>query len=997
MKVAKGVLAWAALGSGLLLGVPASFLLLPEGNQRDVDWKRLETKRFAVYHASDSLPLATAALSAVESAYPHLAALLGVQLPGEPPLREPHLTARFPQIPLILSTRTEAACWVNIATENIELHLKTGAPSSLYQHELVHRLMYEHLDPGLGLAGRAGLLGLLPTWWTEGLPEHLTESIGRLETQAVLRTMVREARPMSFDQLHALYNVSGPTALRGYAVSGQFFRFLMGEAGKGDLYTVHRELARELTSPRFLWGTDHWVATQTGLGPRELYGKFWKAQESYWTKHLGDMPALASGEPLLKWQGLGTRAVREDGRGVPVASFLHGPPWVSHVQSGAVRTQWNLSGSSVFGLGPHTLWTAERERFANGTSGTHLVVADRARPRSPGARRIPWSSEQAGAMIEHVEPISDVRAFVLSNLRGTESVTEVDVSSGAKRSLGEWASPATARILGAAGRCVWILVDEDLERTSLEKRCAGEPVSVVIPPGSLYLKGGFVRADGSGALLVGWGDILGLVRLRGGSTWEPVGPLPEWVTDIAPSRQGAEGLFASVVRGEETWVHHVDLREFGARSRAWAASLPWSSPWARFPASPPYVAPFELLSGLTPREAALVHEGKGAGGPASARHRFWFAYPVVVPPQLGGWTAGVLSVPWQDEMERNRVEVQIDYAAPPVDFLSGRVSYVDQRILGGVTASAFSRAHFGGVAYLQPCTRGWCTSPARVNDLWQTSVILQERGASVGAELPFPLSKVSASGLGEVVRRTPGWGPRDAFLGPQDALLLRGALGAGWRFGEVAFAGPQERDGQALWHQRLSARAEVLGSLGAVRTGMGNPAPPVQGLRTVLGFTSSLDLPKGGVAYAASWSRWQGEGLFLEREIYQPFATFLVGSTSDLNGLSYFLGGSPALGALRQGNSRISQRLAYSTPLLPLDRALSLLYLTSLDGEVSLARGGVTDGPRGEFRQQTSATAALQVALDIKGVQLFPGVAWGYLPATGDNALFFQFSYTQLF
>src|SRR5690606_7124797 len=104
----------------------------------------------------------------------------------------------------------------------------------------------------LGPGGRAYSLAIMPTWWVEGLAEFLTESIGRLETAGISRSMSLNDRYVSWDRLHSLYNASGDQWRRGYVISGQFLKFLYDKSKSKDLYKFHREWLYKLLTPPFI-------------------------------------------------------------------------------------------------------------------------------------------------------------------------------------------------------------------------------------------------------------------------------------------------------------------------------------------------------------------------------------------------------------------------------------------------------------------------------------------------------------------------------------------------------------------------------------------------------------------------------------------------------------------------------------------------------------------------------------------------------------------------
>ena len=253
--------------SNSAFAVPRLFLQERAGQQADVTWGRLENERFIIYYDSKQPALAEHALNAVEKAYPDFSLLLGTTLADQPiPFglkAQNTIVSRFNKIPIIISARTDGPSFANFIPQTLEIQSTLRPPTALFQHELAHRMMYEHIDLKVGPAGRTFMLAMLPTWWTEGLPEYLTESLGRLETEGYMRAMVLNDSFLSWDRMHALYKASGSNVLLGYATAGRFFKYFLERTPDKNLISLHRGLKNYQLLPPFFSGAYLLLKNQT--------------------------------------------------------------------------------------------------------------------------------------------------------------------------------------------------------------------------------------------------------------------------------------------------------------------------------------------------------------------------------------------------------------------------------------------------------------------------------------------------------------------------------------------------------------------------------------------------------------------------------------------------------------------------------------------------------------------------------------------------------------
>lgn len=1094
VAILGGCLAVLAFGVREARAVPVTFLLEPSGNQRDVNWKRLETDRFIVYHDEKAAPLARYALASIENAYPDLSLLLGVKIGGDTHMQQPFpktwVKSTFDKIPLVLSTRSEGASFANLTNQNIEVQALRGAPASLYQHELTHRMMYDHLDPFLGPGGRAFTLAMLPTWWIEGLPEYMTESAGRLETAGIARAMARNDAYLSYDRLHALYKASGDVVVRGYVTSGRMFKYIVDKLGDGDLSTLHAQLFSKVLTPPFVTGPNWLLANRLGKWGGEIYDDFKAAEKAHWEKHLAKMPSIVSERHRKSVIQSNVAAPVVATRDHVYMSILTSAPYESAMISmdakGNTRLPLSMEGTSHFDMHPAeakdgAFWTARRQTFPNGTVGHHVVyqkfkgtftgINDKALEK-PVVLKL--STPDAPVLLSQYLALGDGRAFVVGNVRGETRLYAINAQKKAVSVLKTWDAPVSVSLARKVRsetaitkeNCATLIVDADHEKTHMERFCSHGASEPVLAQGQLYVRDAFERPDGSHLVLTSWHDVLALAEVKAGRV-RPIAPFPEWAETIRPwGETGDLGVW--IFDGYGFNLHRVNLDEFEKRASLWAAGLTPDSPWTKFPGYQPYVPPYaryaaakraalldaeaksrprthaqadpqsggvgadpsappasQTLPKAPPPQPSAPSSGDAAVAPvpfgrledrgiapvsedASYRNRHWFTYPLAAPPAFGGWSLGIYSVPFVDEMERHRVELYGMYNFS-IDALSGTLSYVNNRILDGFILSAYSRERFNGIYYVYTCQDAnnqlfACAQPDKVGafegDKRQST--LRENGASVSVRANFVPSTLSLTINAELAQIEPLYGSLSPVLGPQRTGLA--TLGASIAFNlfDVAFYDTKrDRLGGSywLWSNNMSLGAEKSLGLGDARDGRGNAVPQLNFQRYNAGVSSSLSYRGHALTARSSASGTLGPQAFNYREVYQPYRTYLLGSGAGLNALNYSIAGDGSLFSLDKGFWSYRNSVDYTFPIFSdLDTHFMIAYFESLRGELLLSRGGVSKQKDFEKTDSvTSASAAMRLLIDIKGVQVLPSLAYGRLIGEDGWGLFTEISFSQFF
>lgn len=622
--------------------VPLSFLLDPTTNLRNVEWYRLESPRFTIYASRSSEKLARYGLEALEAAYPDLGLLLGVHLDGQPELRPDgdNVTSPFSRVPVIVNTGVNAGGFANPVTQNIELKISAGSSASLFQHELVHRLMYDHMDPWLGPGGRVFTLAMTPAWWLEGLAEFLTESVGQTQTAALARSMALNHSYLDWDRLHSLYQIdSADLFFRGYVTSGRFFRYLMMQQKHDDLYSVHRELLKFTLIPPFVSAQDFFFFSQFGKLGSAVYEDFKAFEKERWQKKSSALPSLkklsrnyrttvfySESTPYINFLGEGFLSA-----GLRTETYPGSLEFKPGKSEPAFRIATEAPGSSFARVleldGTAVMWTATLERDSDGSRTSDLLVyrlplpdqADGARREWPGEkgqgweknlRRVEVSRHFPSQQVQDIFVLDEKQALVLMNDEGRKHLVLASAVSGKTRVLKSYDIPLQVNFLPAPARaarqCVSLLVNADQHLTHIERLClptertedsGGVTESVVLPPRGFNVLSATETHDRQYLLVVSWGEeFAGLIK------WNPetkraavVSVLSDWVQDPQPGHSDGEYY---------VWVHHgsgfafvpLPLEELAQSYAAALGSKKLDPMFAKLPRWKTYEPPFKVMA-----------------------------------------------------------------------------------------------------------------------------------------------------------------------------------------------------------------------------------------------------------------------------------------------------------------------------------------------------------------------------------------------------------------
>ncbi|MFZ9520062.1 MAG: hypothetical protein ACO3A4_06240 [Silvanigrellaceae bacterium] len=626
--------------------VPASILLQSSSTQADVQWGRLENDRFVVYYDSSQKAVANHAMRAVERAYPDMSLLLGAVLKGQPtPPELPEsdvLTSNFSKIPIIVSSRSDGASFANFISQSLEIQSSESPPASLFQHELAHRIMYEHIDLNVGPAGRTFMLTMLPSWWTEGLPEYLTESVGRLETQGLLRAMVLNDTFLSWDRLHALYKASGDVSARGYALSGRFFKYFLDKTPGRNLRELHSKLMWRQLIPPFFTGSYFLIRGLTGSWPGDLYESFKKDLKKQILSDLEGMPRLekiAGANKVFEslspfsFASLGKTIVQTDfatksrAGGLVVHQFANENKFKS---TGSYLRPLNIAPNDRIVVNPKEwsnggFWTSQSQKANNRTFGQVVsyysfrgLLDELSDEKILGRIDFQLGSEAAPPSVQRIVSIAPQNAAALTTLNTETKLYLLNTNLRQHTLLGNWRAPDNVNLVrphhahaeSESTLCAHVIVNRDEERTSLERLCHGESPQTIIPEGQFYITDAVMLAPDDFVLLTGWNSTQALVHWNKGKV-ELISGFADFVTSIEPGDQ-PESLMLRVNTGGNTQLWQTTLKDLRKSYLGWIISRPEKSKWWKVPQYVRYEPPFARYAKAIRKAIGTYKEEKAA-------------------------------------------------------------------------------------------------------------------------------------------------------------------------------------------------------------------------------------------------------------------------------------------------------------------------------------------------------------------------------------------------
>lgn len=1011
--------------------VPTSFLLTPSGNQRDSNWKTTESKKFRVYHEDRAENLGKVALDSAETAWPYISYILGIRLPQETSRfapRDNEQVSTFPIIPIIINARDDIGGFANLATQNIEIQIKSGTKGALFRHELTHRAMYERIDPNLGPGGRIFTTAMLPTWWIEGLAEHLTESVGRWETQGIARTMALQNKWPTWDSLHNLYNSPGDYG-KGYVTSGQFFGYLRKLVPQKSISELHDSLFWKTLTPPFATAEYLILKKYWGKSGPELYDDFQKEQSKHWNQELGGLPSLlATGKVLTSRRGTPAMIALQNNN-LLINNLAEAPYKSAFIvkdpqRQEQTRNPVSIEGSHLVAVAPNDLtdgilWTTTTVSFPNHTSSNELQ-AFKFRENLQTLTGNQLEKVASFSLGTPQDPITIVdiiskskgKVFVLGSVRGNYALYYIDLEKNSITKRYQWKSPTDARFAkttkafySGEADCAALVIDNDNEITSLERFCMNGNESVVLPKGQLFLRSAIEQDNDEYLLQFAWGSTTGIAELKNGKIVRAF-PVPEWAESLVPLQNSSSALW--VFNGDGYNLVEFSFNQSYDKWKDWSSVIKENSVWKSIPQwhqlAPPFIALaenerklLETQSLATPTQSATPEQNEGTKSEhittdAPYLHRHFFSYPTMIPPYFGGWAVGLASIPWMDEMERHRLEIFADYTSG-ANSPSGRISYVNNRVFDALSISLLSQARFNGIYYSQK-------NRARYYNY------LRENGAEISTT-HFSSARTSVASVGlRISQINPMYTLETEqeinAAGAQKGVLATASVACNTLVGETTFySGPSSEPGLEfiLWRTTLGAIAETTHSIGKSYNYADISKPPINFQRYRISGTSSLTLNEKTFSLRGEIGGTTGSSTLNLREYFQPYRTYLQGTGMSLNALNFSFIDQGGLLSTYTGTYSFRSSAEYSFPIWrDIDYQWLILYFESLRGELQINRGGISSRDNfSDFRFYDTVSVSLRTTINVKGFQLFPSVAFAQLLNNHKWAVFSEISFSQFF
>ena len=1001
-----------------LYAVPESFLKINTGNMKDVQWNLIQRNNVQVYFDEKAFDMGRYSLLSIEEAYPYLSSLLGVkvgttaknfQTNGE------YLNSSFPNIVLILGDRTEGPGFANPVTQNIESQMIGPRNAAFFQHELVHRLMYEHNDIHIGAPGRIFSLAMMPTWWIEGLAEYLTESVGHLKTQGILRSMSLQKYWPTWETLHALYNAEGDANLRGYVTSGQFLGWIFSKTNEKSLYKIQEEIAKETIKPFFYDASDTWLNKNLNDSGVNLYSKFKNEEEVKWTKYLNGLPSL-----LVEKKQDNIFAEK-----FPLSFYTDGDqfliskltPQISPIQSSFIssinnqietkntRLPLSIHGSTIFaveGSNNSEFVTTKLQNFYNSSYGYNLLIVKfkgnvfkLENKNIVSQKTVPFSSKEHPYIIDKIFSAGNNEYYLDVTLKGNSFIYLFNSDTNKIKMISEFPFPIHPKFIGllpensikGSEKCLVAIIDSDREETSLHQYCPNGINKELLKKNKLYIQDGYISKNNYITLLASWDKVLSLVHLKG-SNITPIAAFPDWITGITPQDDDGKVISAWVYEYGKYHLDTFNLEKVKSNFEIWQSHHSKNSPFSKFPLTVEYQAPFKKIYAqkmnsknieLAETTFKKLNPEKAENIPAPYDHNFLFAFPYAMPGFFGGPSINIAAIPYQDKMQRDQITMFGGYhfylKAP-----MGNISYINRRIFDGFVISAFATPFFNGIY-----------KELQNNSTTSYYNYLLQQGVSIGTIfniLPrnFYLNQlITISSLEPYANlKTP-----PTSVGAQKVTLLGVSEQLRLNLFRTSFyigKSTETNGDNLLWRVDMSLTGGKFYGLKSAQDAYGADAGTIDYYKVKTSLMSTMRYQKQTLTLGGSLSTTQGPGTFNLREFYSPYNADTIASSreSEMSSLSYFnipFAASISMFDITMGKWKQEGSLIYEFPIFGNAESLFLMsYINDWKALAAFSEGGTTDKTSPiNFNPTTSITGGIECTVDVKGFQIFPSLSYTQL------------------
>ncbi|WP_397601907.1 hypothetical protein [Silvanigrella sp.] len=699
-----------------------------------------------------------------------------------------------------------------------------------------------------------------------------------------------------------------------------------------------------------------------------------------------------------------------------------------------VRIPLKVNGSPIFDISNQNngnFLTTNLKKFSNGKMGHELIlfsfkgdISKISNENIFNKKYIPFSNEKNPYYIDQIQYLGMNHFAISVSINGDPNIYLFNSLTNEIKYITQYHFPATIKFIknyqSENTNCISVLIDNDLKGTSIDKICENGEKKEFISKNILHMKDAFILKDGTLRALVSWDRVMSFVDYSPNKQIKPIAAFPDWIESIGSFSQNTEKYISAWVYKEGKYdLQKIDLDKAKENFKNWQLKQDKKSNFLNFPNfeiyKPPYLniyneqkekllaSDLKLFENHISEENAKIEKIVGEQNnnisssnftalPATYRSQFLFAYPYALADFLGGPSIGLFAFPLSDEMERYRVQIFGGYNfflnAP-----SGAITYINNRFLDSFSFSLFASPFFNG--YYETYSDN--TKTRYYNYLQQT-------GLSVSGSWifrPYPssfqstFSIYSLSTYSNLATAPKSVGAQNTYIASATGLFTFNLFDTGFYL-----ARKNTTNGEWLnWFTDISFGVGKYNGLGDSKDSAGNNTGTIDYYNLNSSINSTFKFYKQNLSLLGKISTTQGENNLNIKEIYSPYQTYILGSTTSLNYVSYPIIGSGSLFELKSGYWSYSGTVSYDFPIYPsFEKKFLISFLDNLRGFVSLTRGGVsTNKDFSTYDALTSASIGSSMTVDIKGFQLYPALSYGWIVGKENNwYMLFQIKFMDL-
>ncbi len=1004
----------------ICLAVPLSFMQNSGTNMKETEWQKLESENFVVYYPNEAKNIAKYSIISLEKSYPYLSLLIGSKLNNNAPINlnrnsNRTITSKFAKIPFIIGNHYDGPGFANPVTLNIEAQILHNRPAAFFQHELVHRLMYEHNDFGIGPLARLFSLAMMPTWWIEGLAEYLTNSIGEPTSINVLKNMALTDHWPTWDRLHSLYQADDDNNLRGYVTAGYFLGWIFSRLDNPDLYEIHKEISNQTVIPPFYNAVDSWLNKKLGKTAEELYDQFKNEMADKWKNKIRNLPPIIAAKKFDS--DLGEKyfypLVNLNSEIIYSKLVAENSPYKSafYIKNAKEEKRFPVSfaGSTSFAIGknvPLELVTSQLHSFANGKMGHEIIVINSSEQFSSlssnnfSKKTIALSSAEKPYFIDSINHLKDNFYIVNSIHNSNSELFLINTTTAEINLIKSYHFPQSIKMLSnsLSDNCTYFILDSDENKTSLQKICLDKNLSIqteeVIANNKFIITDGYVRNSNSIILKVIWDDLSALIEYKPSEKkYNSLFLFAEWIENISPSAKDPQNsiTFWYYFKGKY-YLESLSLNNAIENFNKWEGKQSfltfdnykfkkYQEPYLSIYAEKKhFFSATELIAATAAEKIGNDPNESTKENPAFYDSRFLFAYPYGLPDFFGGPSIGLFAIPIMDEIERYRIVLFGGYNfylnAP-----EGAITYVNNRIFDSFSLGLFANPFFNGYYDIN-----------KDNSTTRYYNYLQQTGVSLNTSWKFKLLNTVLNARTALYNLEPysHLTTPPPQIGAQKTNLLSFGGSIKWDIINEAFYLNKQEEINGEWLNYVMS--STLGGtqyygLGSSQDSKGQDTGTINYFNINGSVKNTLNFYRTNLTLLGKLSTTQGENTLNIKEVYSPYQSYILGSNTPLNFISYPIIGSGSLFELKAGYWSYSGSVGYDFPIYPtFEKKFLFTYLNNLRGIVSLTRGGVALKENfSNFTATTSASVGSSIDVDIKGFQLFPSFYYSWIVGQETN------------